>query len=116
MDGPLVGQAKQLDGSLDIRRRLDPEGDPPRVGQHMMGERTTGSDQLVSHASGERKVGDPVAVQMADLPPAHPELDAAEPMETDLDVRPRCNGRDDLLGAGRLLGDDVRYISHRSPG
>jgi hypothetical protein len=42
-------------------------------------------DQLVAHATRERKVGDPVAVQMPELAPAEKELDTAG---TDAD-RPR---------------------------
>ncbi len=79
----------------------------------MMRERTARLDQLVSYPSREGQICDPVAVQMADLPPAHPELHAAEPMRTDLHATPRRNGRNDFLRPAGLLSDHVRRVGHR---
>lgn len=45
-------------------------------------------DQLVAHAARKRQIGDPVAVQMTQLAPPEPELDAAEAVRGSLDTRP----------------------------
>ena len=56
-------------------------------------------DQLVPNATRERKVGDPVAVEVAQLAPADPELDAAEPVRSRLNARPRLHGLCDLFSS-----------------
>jgi hypothetical protein len=45
-------------------------------------------DQLIAHAAGERQVGDTVAVEMAELAPSDPELDAAKSVRRCLDPGP----------------------------
>jgi len=54
-------------------------------------------DQLVAHATGEWQVGDSVAVQVAELAAAEPELDPAEAMGGGLDTGPRTYGVGDLF-------------------
>jgi hypothetical protein len=50
-------------------------------------------DQLVADAPREWKVGDTVAVEMAELPAAHAELDAAEPVWCGLHAGPGLHDR-----------------------
>jgi hypothetical protein len=45
-----------------------------------MGPGTALGDQLVPDAPRERQVGDPIAVDVAELAPADSEFDPAEPM------------------------------------
>jgi hypothetical protein len=50
-------------------------------------------DQLVADAPREGKIGDAVAVEMAELASAEPELDAAEAVRRGLHTRPRLHDR-----------------------
>jgi hypothetical protein len=52
----------------------------------------TSRDQLVTHAAWERKVGDPVAVQMPELAAPEAKLDTAEAVRSELDLWPRRHG------------------------
>ncbi len=50
-----------------------------------------GRNQLFSHAYGKRQIGQAVAVQVAELATADPELDAAESMRTNADTLPAAD-------------------------
>jgi hypothetical protein len=50
-------------------------------------------DQLVTDATRKGQVGDAVTVDMAELAPAEPELEAAEPVWRGFYARPRLYGR-----------------------
>ena len=52
-----------------------------------MGLRAARGDQLVAHAARERQVGHAIAVQVAELAAAEPELDPAEAMGALGDLR-----------------------------
>jgi hypothetical protein len=54
-----------------------------------MGTSAALGDQLVADAPREWKVGDAVAVEMAELAAPEPELDAAEPVRRGLHAWPR---------------------------
>jgi hypothetical protein len=74
----LVAQCKELDDRGDVVGTVDAAADPAGVGQHVVRGRSTGGDQLVADAARERQVGEMLAVEMAELAAAEPELDAAE--------------------------------------
>jgi hypothetical protein len=46
-------------------------------------------------------------VQVAELAPADPELDAPEPVRTDLDSRPRPDGRADPLSRADAISHEL---------
>lgn len=62
-----------------------------------MWPRSALGDQLIAHATRERQIGDPVAVQVTELAAADAELDAAEAVRCGLDAGPRADGGRDLL-------------------
>jgi hypothetical protein len=62
-----------------------------------------GRDQLIADATRERKVSDPVAMQMPELAPAEAKLDSAKPMRPDLHVRPRAHRGGDPLTCTNYL-------------
>lgn len=58
-----------------------------------MGPRSSCGDQLVTHLTREREVGERVTVEVTELTLTEPELDPAEAMRRRLDSRPpghRC--------------------------
>jgi hypothetical protein len=54
----------------------------------MVGPSAPRRDQLVTQAAREWKVGDPIAVEMAELATAKPKFDPPEAMWSDLDPIP----------------------------
>ena len=76
--GALVAQPEQLDHLVRVLVGLDRLRDPARVRQDVVRVRAAGLDEHVAHRALERQVGEPVAVQVAELALAEPELDAAE--------------------------------------
>ena len=56
-----------------------------------MRERAAGLDEHVAHRPLERQVGEPVAVQMPELPLPEPELDAAEAVLVHGHALPACD-------------------------
>lgn len=68
----------------------------------MVGTGAALGDQLVANAAGERQVGNPVAVQMAEFAPPDMELDAAKAVRSGLHPRPRLDGGGDLGAGGNL--------------
>jgi hypothetical protein len=69
----------------------------------MMRPGTACRDQLIAHPPRKREVGDPIPVQMAELPPAQAKLDAPEPVRTDIHLRPGRHHIGDPLGCTALL-------------
>lgn len=59
--------------------------------------RLAGGDQLLPHANRKREIGQPVAMQVPELPPANAKLDAAESMGRGGDTGPPGYFFDDLL-------------------
>jgi hypothetical protein len=72
--------------------------------------RSARSDQPVADAARERQVGDPVAMQMAELTPAEKELDAAKPMPASLHTGPRTHDLGDPLRC-----TSVRFVHQLAP-
>ena len=107
---PLVGEAEQLDRTLDAPRVADRHGHPAGVRQHVMRSGAAGRDQLVAHPARERQVGDPVTVQMPELAAADAELDAAEAMRTDLDL-----GHDATAAVIRCAAPDCSSLMNALP-
>ena len=98
---------------VGLRRRADRDRDPPGVGQHVVGPRAPDGDQLVANPARERQVRDPVAVEVAELAPADPEFDAAEPVWSGLHARPRPHGLCDLFSG--CHGPQTRAAAPSSP-
>ncbi len=88
----LVGHPEQLDRAVRLVGRADRDGDPAGIGEHVVRAGAAFGDQLIAHAPRERKVGDPVAVKVAELAPAQAELDASEPVRRGFHARPRLHG------------------------
>ena len=66
-----------------------------------MRPRTPGRDQLVPHPARERKIRDPVPMEVAELTSPQPELDPAETVRADLDPRPGGDRVGDPLWVAR---------------
>ncbi len=56
-----------------------------------------GRNQLLSHAYWKRQIGEAVAVQVAELATADPELDPAESMRTNAHTLPAADGLFNLV-------------------
>jgi hypothetical protein len=57
---------------------------------------SAGRNQLFPHAHGKRQIGEAVAVQVAELATADPELDPAESMRTNAHTLPAADSLFDL--------------------
>jgi hypothetical protein len=68
----------------------------------MMGPRLAAIYEFVTDRPWERQIGEPVAMKVAELDPAHPELDAAEAMRRGTHPGP----------PQYLLGDAVMNAGH----
>ena len=64
-----------------------------------MGPGTALGDQLVPDAPRERQVGDPIAVDVAELAPADSEFDPTESVRRSLDAGPGLNGLCDVFSS-----------------
>src|SRR5438309_11675896 len=73
--GALVRHPEQIDHVLGPVLVADWSRDPTRVGQYVMRSRPAGRDQLIPDSAREREIGDPVAMEVAQLPAPKPELD-----------------------------------------
>src|SRR5581483_4759991 len=71
-------EPEQLDHLGDVLVVCDLLRDPPGVRQHVVRLGAPRLDEHVADPLVERQIRPPLAVQVADLPPAEPELDAAE--------------------------------------
>ncbi len=85
----LVIEAEQLDDVVHVGRGADPTAHPSGVGQNVVGLRLARVDERVARLLRKRQVGKHVAVDVAKLHTAEPELDSAEPVIVAFDPVPR---------------------------
>jgi hypothetical protein len=88
IEGSLVGETEEFDHPLDVFGLVDRGRHPARVGEDVVGPGATPGDQLVADATREWKVGDLIAMEVAELAAAESKLDPAEAMRPDLDPVP----------------------------
>jgi len=62
--------------------------------------RASAGDERFADADGEGQIGEPIAVNVAQLAPADAELHAAETMRRDGNARPRAHFATDAIGDG----------------
>ena len=92
-----IRHPEQRERVLRLLGRADRDGDPAGFRQHVVRAGAALGDQLVADPARERKVGDPVAMEMPELAPANAELDAAESVRRSFHARPRLHDGCDVL-------------------
>src|SRR5215211_5159310 len=84
----LVVLPEQVERLSDILLAPQVVTDLPCLRQHVVNLRLARLDQFLSHPHRERKISQPVAVQVPDLMPIYPKLHPTEPVTPRLDPRP----------------------------
>src|SRR6476660_5721321 len=87
-----VIQPEQRDDGGDIGGAAGVVADPSRLRVDVMGFGPASRNQLIFHADRKRQIGEAIAVQVAELAPAHTELDPAESMRSDGHAVPAGDG------------------------
>lgn len=84
----LVGAAQQGNPPFEILLTAQAHGHPAGCGQHVMSFSLSGHDELAANRGWKGDIDEHVAVDVAQLAPAHAELAPAEPMRVHLDTSP----------------------------
>jgi hypothetical protein len=102
-DRAIVRETEKLDHVLNAASSAQGYRHPAGVGQHMVRPGLALSDQFVAHPAGEREVGDPITVQVAELAAPEAKLDSAESVRSGLHTWPGHNGFGDQACGASLL-------------
>jgi hypothetical protein len=115
-DRPFVGESEQLDRARHVLLATDPVADPTAVGEHVVPLRLSLRDELLADADGKREIGQVIAVEMTDLPPAEPKLEAAETMRRRFDAGPTEHFLSNLVGNGHCTNSQSPIQRDAEPG
>jgi parallel beta helix pectate lyase-like protein len=105
----LVIHPEQLDDELHVGVGPNRHAHPSGIRQHMVRPRFALDDQSIAYADRKWKIGEPVAVEVAQLAAADAELDAAESMSVDRHAVPAAYLACNPFGSSRGF---LRLRSH----